>query len=96
MKFIHFILDAKNHAWAAENIDYKVPNKPAMESLSPDFLKQFPNMAMPVSELVGYELSATSARPARLRQGRDGDQGGELRERVVAPSLLPASTPPSP
>jgi len=56
MKFINFILDAKNHAWAAENIDYKVPNKPAMESLSPDFLKQFPNMAMPVSELVGYEL----------------------------------------
>jgi spermidine/putrescine transport system substrate-binding protein len=56
MKFIDFILDAKNHAWAAENIDYKVPNKPAMESLPADFLAKFPNMAMPVSELVKYEL----------------------------------------
>jgi spermidine/putrescine transport system substrate-binding protein len=55
-QFINFMLDAKNHAWAAENILYKVPNKAAMESLSPDLLTQFPNMAMPVSELVGYEL----------------------------------------
>lgn len=53
--FINFMLDAENHAWAAENILYKVPNKPAMESLSPDLLKQYPNMAMPVDELVGYE-----------------------------------------
>ena len=32
-QFINFMLDAKNHAWAAENILYKVPNKAAMDSL---------------------------------------------------------------
>ena len=55
-QFINWILDAKNHAWAAENILYKVPNKAAMESLSPDLAAQYANMGMPVSELVGYEL----------------------------------------
>ena len=54
-QFINFMLDAKNHAWAAQNIDYKVPNKPAMESLPADFLAQFPNIAMPVAELVKFE-----------------------------------------
>jgi spermidine/putrescine transport system substrate-binding protein len=54
-QFINFVLDAKNHAWAAQNIDYKVPNKPAMESLSPEFLAQFPNVAMPVAELIKFE-----------------------------------------
>ena len=52
---INFMLDAKNHAWAAQNIDYKVPNKPAMESLPADFLAKFPNMAMPVADLVKFE-----------------------------------------
>ena len=55
MQFVNFMLDAKNHAWAAQNIDYKVPNKPAMESLPAEFLTQFPNMAMPVAELVKFE-----------------------------------------
>lgn len=55
-KFINFILDAKNHAWAAENIDYKVPNKPAMELLSAEFLAKFPNMAMQPADLVKFEL----------------------------------------
>ncbi|UCI20417.1 spermidine/putrescine ABC transporter substrate-binding protein [Mesorhizobium sp. B2-1-8] len=54
-QFINFMLDAKNHAWAAQNIDYKVPNKPAMESLPTDFLAKFPNMAMPVADLVKFE-----------------------------------------
>jgi spermidine/putrescine transport system substrate-binding protein len=54
-QFINFMLDAKNHAWAAQNIDYKVPNKPAMESLPADFLARFPNMGMPVAELVKFE-----------------------------------------
>jgi spermidine/putrescine transport system substrate-binding protein len=54
-QFLNFILDAKNHAWAAANIDYKVPNKSAMESLSPDLLQKFPNMAMPVTDLVKFE-----------------------------------------
>ena len=56
MKFINFILDAKNHAWAAQNILYKVPNKPAMESLDPALAKQYPNMAMTPAELSKYEL----------------------------------------
>jgi spermidine/putrescine transport system substrate-binding protein len=55
-QFINWILDTKNHAWAAENILYKVPNQAAMESLPPELLTQYTNMAMPVSELVGYEL----------------------------------------
>ena len=54
-QFINFMLDAKNHAWAAQNIDYKVPNKPAMESLPAEFLAKFPNMAMPVADLVKFE-----------------------------------------
>ncbi len=56
MKFINFILDAKNHAWAAENILYKVPNKAAMESLPASLGEQYPNMNMPPEELVKYEL----------------------------------------
>lgn len=56
MKFINFILDAKNHAWAAENILYKVPNKAAMD-LVPDAVKtQYPTMAIEPSDLVKYEL----------------------------------------
>ncbi|TIU17065.1 MAG: extracellular solute-binding protein, partial [Mesorhizobium sp.] len=54
-QFINFMLDTKNHAWAAQNIDYKVPNKPAMESLPADFLAKFPNMSMPVAELIKFE-----------------------------------------
>jgi spermidine/putrescine transport system substrate-binding protein len=47
MKFINFMLDPANHAWAAENILYKVPNKPAMESLDKaDLIDAFPNMGM--------------------------------------------------
>jgi spermidine/putrescine transport system substrate-binding protein len=53
--FINSVLDAENHRWAAENILYKVPNKPAMEGLSPDLLAQFPNMAITPAQLVGYE-----------------------------------------
>jgi spermidine/putrescine transport system substrate-binding protein len=56
MKFLNFILDAKNHAWAAENILYKVPNKAAMESLDPALAQQYPNMGMTPAELTGYEL----------------------------------------
>jgi spermidine/putrescine transport system substrate-binding protein len=56
MKFVNFILDAKNHAWAAENILYKVPNKPAMESLAKSVTDQYPNMAMTPADLTKYEL----------------------------------------
>ncbi|WP_245295081.1 polyamine ABC transporter substrate-binding protein [Pararhizobium antarcticum] len=55
LKFVNYILEAKNHAWAASNIFYKVPNKPAMESLDPALIAQYPNMGMTPAELVGYE-----------------------------------------
>jgi spermidine/putrescine transport system substrate-binding protein len=50
------MLDAKNHAWAAENILYKVPNKAAMDSLPKTLAEQYPNMGMLVADLVKYEL----------------------------------------
>lgn len=53
--FVNFMLDPKNHGWAAENILYKVPNKPAMEMLSEDFLASFPNMKMAPDELLAFE-----------------------------------------
>ncbi|MCL6708499.1 spermidine/putrescine ABC transporter substrate-binding protein [Pseudomonas sp. R2.Fl] len=56
MKFINFILAAENHAWAAENILYKVPNKAAMESLDKALFEQYPNMAMTPADLTKYEL----------------------------------------
>lgn len=54
-KFVNYILDAQNHKWAAENILYKVPNKPAMEALAPELLAQYPNMAMTPADLVKFE-----------------------------------------
>ena len=54
-KFINFMLDAKNHGWAAQNILYKVPNKAAMDSLPAELAAQYPNMAMPVADLVKFE-----------------------------------------
>jgi spermidine/putrescine transport system substrate-binding protein len=56
MKFLNFILDAKNHAWAAENILYKVPNKAAMELLDPKLIEQYPNMGVTPAELSKQEL----------------------------------------
>lgn len=55
-QFVNFMLDAKNHAWAAENILYKVPNKAAMDSLPAELAQTYPNMAMPVGDLVKYEV----------------------------------------
>ncbi len=53
--FVDFILDAKNHGWAAENILYKVPNEPAMAAVPADLIATFPNMGMTPDSLVGYE-----------------------------------------
>jgi len=55
-QFINFMLDAKNHGWAAQNILYKVPNKAAMDSLPAELTSQYSNMAMPVAELTKYEV----------------------------------------
>lgn len=53
--FINYMLDAETHAWAAENILYMVPNRPAMESLDPSMFESFPSMALPVADLVKME-----------------------------------------
>ena len=37
----------RTHAWVAENIMYKVPNKAGMESLDKAMLADYPNIAMP-------------------------------------------------
>lgn len=54
-QFVNFILDAKNHGWAAENILYKVPNEPAMSALSADLIATFPNMGISPDALLSYE-----------------------------------------
>lgn len=54
-QFINFMLDAENHAWAAENILYMVPNKPAMESLPAEMYEQYTSMTIPVADMVQYE-----------------------------------------
>ncbi len=53
--FVNYVLDAENHRWAAENILYKVPNKPAMEGVSPDLIAAFPNMGMLPADMMVFE-----------------------------------------
>jgi len=53
--FVNDILDADNHRWAAENILYKVPNKPAMEGLDPSLVETYPNLGMTPDELLAHE-----------------------------------------
>ncbi len=54
--FVNFVLDPKNHAWVAENILYKVPNKTAMDAVGADLATKFPNMGITPSELMSMEL----------------------------------------
>ena len=55
--FINFILDPANHAWVAENILYKVPNKAAMEVQSvKDLNATFPNMGLTPTDLLKQEV----------------------------------------
>ena len=54
--FINFILDPANHAWVAENILYKVPNKAASESEGVMALNaDFPNIGMTPADLLQGE-----------------------------------------
>jgi len=53
--FFYNILDAENHRWAAENILYKVPNKPAMDGLDPSLVETYPNLGMTPADLLAYE-----------------------------------------
>ena len=54
-QFVNFMLEKDNHAWVAENILYKVPNKAAMDGLDPALTAQYTNLATPPAELVKYE-----------------------------------------
>lgn len=53
--FINFILDPENHAWVAENILYKVPNKAAMDLVGAELAAAYPNMGMTPAELLEQE-----------------------------------------
>ena len=53
--FVNYILDAKNHRWAAENILYKVPNKAAMDGVDAGLIEAFPNMGMSPVEMLKFE-----------------------------------------
>jgi len=55
--FINFILDPANHAWVAENILYKVPNKAAMDVQAvKDLNASYPNMGMTPADLLKQEV----------------------------------------
>jgi len=53
--FINYILDPANHAWVAENILYKVPNKAAMDAVGAELAKSFPNMGTTPADLLKGE-----------------------------------------
>jgi spermidine/putrescine transport system substrate-binding protein len=52
---INYILDAGTHTWVAENILYKVPNKPAMEAVGAGLAASYPNMGTTPAELLTGE-----------------------------------------
>ncbi len=52
--YINYILDPANHAWVAENILYKVPNKAAMEQVAA-LANDFPNMGFTPAQLLEQE-----------------------------------------
>jgi spermidine/putrescine transport system substrate-binding protein len=54
--FINFILTPKNHVWVVENVDYKIPNKVAMEEVDPALLAKFPNLTTAPADLLKLHL----------------------------------------
>ncbi|GLK17220.1 polyamine ABC transporter substrate-binding protein [Herbiconiux flava] len=55
MAFVNYILEADVQKYVAESILYSVPNKAAIDSLDPALVEQFPNLALPPSELLKGE-----------------------------------------
>ena len=53
--FINFVLRPEIHAWAVENILYKVPNQAAMESVDTSLFETYPNLAMRPTDLLKLE-----------------------------------------
>jgi spermidine/putrescine transport system substrate-binding protein len=54
--FINYILQPDVHAWVANNILYKVPNKAATETLDPALATSYPNMGLTPAELLKGEV----------------------------------------
>ena len=54
--FINFILKPENQGWVAQQLFFKVPNKPAMESLPADLLKKYTNMNITPAELAKFDI----------------------------------------
>lgn len=55
MTFVNFILNPEIGTWLAENILYSVPNKVAMEGLSPETIEAYPTLGLSVEERVAQE-----------------------------------------
>jgi len=53
--FIDWVLEAANGKAVSELVLYKVPNAPAMDSVDPAIVEQFPTLAIAPSELLGQE-----------------------------------------
>ncbi len=53
--FIDYVLRPEVHAWVAENILYKVPNRKAMEAVDKGLFETYPNMAMTPADLMRQE-----------------------------------------
>lgn len=70
--FIDTILNPKNHAWAAENILYIVPNDAAMEQLPAKLTEQYPTLGERREEMLQGE-----------NMNDIGDKGAELYNRIV-------------
>jgi len=54
--FINYILQPDVHAWVANNILYKVPNKAATETLDPALVTSYPNMGLTPADLLKGEV----------------------------------------
>ncbi len=54
--FINYILQPDVHAWVANNILYKVPNKAATETLDPALVTSYPNMGLSPADLLKGEV----------------------------------------
>ena len=53
--FINYVLDAKNQAWAVENILYNVPNTAAMEQVPAALVEQYPPLQVTPADLLEGE-----------------------------------------
>jgi spermidine/putrescine transport system substrate-binding protein len=76
-EFLNYVLDPKVGASVSGFVLYKVPNEPAMESVDPALLEQFPTLALSPSDLfqqeaeedLGQGVSAWSEAVAQIKAG---------------------------